>query len=135
MKLSSQLLTSSCHENTIVWINIRSAIFQIPETYIFPHASLTKSLKWIVVNRLENWRKSEIKNAQVSRKQKNKKNKNLKTYHYRYLMRTGWSLSYRYVILKYVWNELSSTAWKINVRVNWKTPKSAINNKIRITRF
>ena len=37
-----------------------------------------------------------------SRQQKKKNNKNLKTYHYHYLMRTGLSLSYRYVILKYV---------------------------------
>ena len=45
-----------------------------------------------------------MKNDQVSRKQKNKNNKNLKTYHYHYLMRTGWSVCYRYVILKYVGN-------------------------------
>ena len=77
-------------------------------------------MKWIVVNRLENWRKSEMKNAQVSHKQTNQNNKNLKTYHYHYLMRTGLSLSYRYVILKFVWNELSSTDWKIDVRVKWK---------------
>ena len=57
--------------------------------------------------------KSEMKNAQVSRKQKNKNNKNLKTYHYHYLMRTGLSLSYRYVILKYVWNEFHQQIGKL----------------------
>ena len=76
-----------------------------------------------------------VKYAQVSRKQKNKNNMNLKTYYYHYLMRTGLRLSYRYVILKYVWNELLSTDWKIDVRVKWKTPKSAVNKKIRITRI
>ena len=91
-------------------------------------------LKWIIVNRLENWPKSEMKNAQVSCKQKNKNNKNLKK-NCHYLMGTGLSLSYRYVILKYIWNELSSTDWKIDVRVKWKTPKSAINKKIRIKRI
>ena len=76
-----------------------------------------------------------MKNAQFSRKPKNKNNKNLTTYHYHYLMRTGLNLSYRYVILKYVWNELSSTDQKINVRVKWKMPKSVVNKKIRITRI
>ena len=73
------------------------------------------------MNRSENQRKSEMENPEVSRKQKNKNNKKLKTYHYHYLMRTGLSLSYRYVILKYVWNELSSTDWK-----NWR--KSEMKN-------
>ena len=63
------------------------------------------------------------------RKWENKNNKNLETYHYHYLMRTGLSLSYRYVILKYDWYELSSTDWKIDVRAKWKTLKSAVNKK------
>ena len=72
---------------------------------------------------------SETKNAQFSQKQKNNNNKNLKTYHYHYPMRTGLSLGYRYVILKHIWNELSSTDWKVDVRVKQKMPKTAVNKK------
>ena len=101
--------------------NLKNISLLLPnEDWVQPQLQMCYSkilLKWIVVYRLENWRKSETKNAQVSRKQKNNNKKNLKTYHYHYPMRTGLSLSYRYVILKYVWNELSSTDRKIDVRV------------------
>ena len=102
------------------------------EDWVKPQLQICYSkirLKRIVVNRLENWRKSELKKAQISHKQKNKNNKNLKTYHYHYLMRTGLSLSYRYVILKWVWNKLLSTDWKIDVKVKWKTHKSTVKEK------
>ena len=119
--------------------NLKNISLSLPnEDWVKPQLQICFSkirLKWIVVNRLENWRKSEMKNTQVSRKQKNKNNQNLKTYHYHYLMRTGLSLSYGYVILKYVWNELSSTDWNIDVGVEWKMPKSAVNKKIRISRI